>query len=475
MASPLPLQQHPLSGLEFPWAFTGDFNMHLGDDGVGWAEVMQINWGDLQAAVQAILGYSWRDTSTISTLGVSQLRRKLPWQHPYFNQLWVKNITKVEGIRMMGTNQTDDVDDFIVAGGGAGLGVPRNLGPWTEWERANITIQFWRPPYFVRSDEDIVNEDTGLQQEWLRYVDRRWSSNTQILSREGSQFVWSGDPNNGYARGLPGSVGQVVQHSKVTRTWYQVPEAAIFATAQDATPNGQATNLLYSQTTCYNPITGYKHTGGGINPITSAVNVPIGANVIPLSGTSTAGSPVILMTDTGGLQGQGGTYGGDAIFGTGIRTAASVVSVVANTSITISLNATQTGSFTFYFISDYDPADRLFGCYMGTLRYDHADPQPQPLQLPPYLMQIPLFANNEAISQVQYNVVLSFDIFDPPRPQTGAGPYSAGSARGHNLLPWAGTGLWYPANSRNGVDGTTNGPYLTIHPYADLTDLFQIL
>jgi hypothetical protein len=459
MPPPLELQQHPLSALSFPWAFDGNMNLRLGGSGAEWSEVMYINFEDLQVAVQELLGYSWRDESTIPLLGFPQLRRKLPWQHPYFNQLFVKSITDVSGIRMTGTNTSAEVDDdFIQAGGGVGLGVPINLGPWTTFQRLRLTVQFWRPPYFIRSDE-AVRDASGYQQEWLRYVDKHWSAASQILSREGSQFLWSG----GSVTGLPGTVGQVVTHQRVTRTWYEIPEQCLFEAAQDGTPQGQATNMLYSLLQVINPITGYVYETG--YPMMSAVNMPIGGGVVfaALAGTLTEGSPTIAVANTTGIS------VGDMVSGDGIPTGATVQSLVASTSITVDVDATETGATTMAIISDADASARLFGCAMGILRYDNVEVLERPLQLPPYLMQVPLLEDNEAISQVQYDVKFHFDIFDPPRGS------STGAARGHNLMPWSGNGLWYPVNSQLNAAGVEAPPFLTVHSYADLSTLFQIL
>lgn len=489
MPSPLLLQRHANSGLDFPWAFTGSFNLHLSDEGVGWVETMMINWGDLEEALVALLGYSWRDTSTVATLDFPTLRRKLPWQHPYFNQLWVKGISEVRGLRMQGTNETspptpiDGGHSFQTPIASPGTGVPLNHGPWTNYERAVLVIQFHRPPYFIRSDAAIVNINTGRQQEWLRYVDKQWSLSSQILKREGNQYVWAGSPansgTNGVANGLPGSVGQTVHHQKLTRTWYQIPEAAIFATAQDATPSGQATRLVYTSSSVHNPITGYSHQGGLINPMINAVNSPIGGGMTTSRAvTLTAGNVVVDILDTTGLNGRDSSYDGDMVFNLisrgAIRTGTSIVSVVANTSITLSVAPTISGTSILRFISDYNVANRLFGCRMGTLRYDGVELIPRPLQLPPYLMQIPFIAGNEALSQQQYDVRIVFDIFDPPRAQMTSGLYPGGAARGHNLMPFSGNGMWYPINSQQGADGTLNPPFLTPHPYADLSDVFQI-
>lgn len=487
MPSPLPLNFYPQSGLTFSWAFTGDSNMSLGPDGAFWTERMQINWYELQTAITELLGFSYRDASTVGLLGVPQLRRNLPWQHPYFNQLYVHSISNIYGLRMQGTNSQSVGPQFIGHnGGGVGAGTPINLGPWTEYERANIDIKFWRPPYMILSDSAVRNTATGLQQEWLRYVDRHWSMSSQILTREGSNFVWSGSPANsgqsGYTTGLPGNVGQPVFHQKVSRKWYQIPEAAIFQTGQGilgttqlGLPNGQARNLMYAATAVYNPITGYRYGGNYMTPIINTVNSPIGGGLISLVGTTTAGSAVITMPSTAGLTARSSTYDGDAVFGAGIPTGASIVSIVNNTSITITQQAYQTGTVSVYAISDADEANRMFGAWMGTLRYDNVTVTERPLQLPPYLMLIPIIASNEAISQVQYDVEFHFDLFDPPRPQLGSGSYAAGNARGHNLLPWSGNGLWYPVNSRKDASNGVTGPFVTPFGYSDFTDLFQIL
>lgn len=454
MAMPLPLQIHGSSGLSFPWAFEQRFNLSMGGDGVAWSEVMQINWRDLETAMKELLGYSWRDTS-VNRYGNLRLRRSLPWQHPYWNQMWVKGVRDFEGIRLMGTG-TADVE-FYLPGGGPGDGTPLNLGPWTNYDRVRFTVQFWRPNYYVRSDESIQDAD-GFQQEWLRYVEKDWSENIQILNREGSQFVWSG----GWTGNLPGTVGQAVTHQKVTRTWYEVPEAGLFQTSQDSTPNGQADNLLYSTLQVVNPLTGYVYATG--YPLPMSVNVPIGGGIIgPLTCNTTSGLTTVTTATTAALN------VGDFVTGAGIKTNTSILTVDSGTQFTMTRTATATAAASLTFVSDYDSADRLFGCHMGTLRFDFAELRPRPLQLPPYLMQIPTFSGNQPISQQQYDVMMHFDIFDPPR---GAQAYYA---RGHNLMPWSGNGLWYPINSQNGNDGTTNRPYLTPHPYADLSRLFRIL
>jgi hypothetical protein len=266
-SAPYPnLQQWPTSGLSFPWAemhpggMTGSFDMHLGPDGAALGMNMLIFWQDLATAVQQLLGYSYR-------VGPGGISRVLPWQHPYTNQLWVKSISSVKGVQLRGAQAYVDP-----GGGGVGGGYQTNTGPWTEFTYALLTLQFWRPPYYVRSDSDIIGPN-GEPQEWLRYVDKHWSDSTQMLTRETGTFNWS-PGQGGPTANFPGSVGQKLTKSKVTRTWYEVPEAAIFSPAQDQTPNGLPTNMQLTQTQTTNPITGVLY--GPNQPIQGCVNSPIG-------------------------------------------------------------------------------------------------------------------------------------------------------------------------------------------------------
>ena len=398
------LQVHPSSNLSFPWAFhnpnvVGGFDARFGPDGTGIGETMLIRWEDLVTAVKELVGYSWRDTSVKTPDGHNFLRRVLPWQHPYANQLFVKSINSVKGVRMEGTNFSDPEDLFSPTEAGIGSGTHPNTGPWTEYRLALLTLSFWRPPYYVRSDEDIL-DGAGDPQEWLRYVDKKWEQDTQMLSREGSTFTWAagGPPPPTGSNIFQGSVGQPISKLAVIRRWYEIPEAAIFDTLVDGTPNGLPNNLLYMQTSTTNPITGYVQDAQNnplYFPITFCVNSPQGGETL-----------------------------------------------------------------------DTDKTKRFFGCFMGTLLFKGASLIPRPLQLPPYLMQIPQFGGNEPISQLQYDVEFHFELFDPPRPL-------GHNFRGHNLMPWSGDGLWRAVNSQVNVPGqaVTTTPF----QYADFFDLFKIL
>lgn len=395
------LQLQPGSGLTFPWAeenlrVEGSFDAHLGPDGAGVGMTMLINWEDLQRAAKEILGYSWRDISG-GTPGV--LRRVLPMQHPFFSQLWARSITKVVGLQQQGKNTGEFV---LVDGDGAGVGSIATHAPFTDFNLARITISFWRPPYFVRTDRDILDAN-GLPREYLRYVDKTWQINSNMLSREGGAFRFLNLPS-GTTTDFPGSVGQVTTHLRVSKTWYEVPEACLFQMlATDGTPLGIPYNLLYTQTVTKNLISGTNYLYPAGQPIGGCVNAPIG-------GAAT---------------------------------------------------------------NDADASLRFFGCFAGTLRYDAVEIKPRPLQLPALLMQIPQFGSaGEPISQVQYDVTFHFDLFDPPTDGTF-------SYRGHNLMPWAGNGLWYPVISKLNKAGAQVPPGTdtcqTPFQYADFTDLFKVL
>ena len=77
------LRIHPTSGLDFPWAeyhpdgVTGSSSHTCGPDGVTVAMRMLIYWDTLPYAVQQLLGYSYRDSGTLTPRGTPWLRRKL--------------------------------------------------------------------------------------------------------------------------------------------------------------------------------------------------------------------------------------------------------------------------------------------------------------------------------------------------------------------------------------------------------------
>ncbi len=450
-SDPIPLRTWPNSGAmaNIPFAFKPVFDARLGTDGVTTVEIMEVYWSDLEAALVAILGYSYRDTTGTFA---PYLRRKLPWQHPYFNQLWVKNVSHVTGVQPVG-NSSSDPSSFTPSRGGAGPGYASNFGPWSEFSRANITIQFQRPNYFVRNDQDILNGSTGKPQEWLRYLDKDWKVTDSILSRDAAQMVWSG---GGTVTGLPGGVGQVVTKMELRKRWYELPEAAIFSTI-GSVPIGIPTNLAFTQTETINPITGFVWSPG--SAMMDTVNTPIGGGASTQMASLTSGSQSVTGLTTTGFS--PGDCIIDGLGGTVIPTGTYIVTVGVG-SVVMSNNALQTDSINVTVISD-PPANRMYGCPMGTLLYRGMVPNQRPLQLPPYLMAIPYFANNEAIAQVQYDVDLVYVYFDPPT-------LSPLAPKGHNLMPWPRDNFWRPVNSQ-----ASTGIVTTPFQYADPSDVFVIL
>lgn len=353
----------------------------------------------------------------------SHLSRKLPWQHPIFNQTYVKRIVSVHGRKQAGTSENLPVGGLVgggilVAGGlgGAGPGASINNGPWVNFDLATITVEFWRPPYAVRSDADVWGKGQRMEDgivadaEWARYIDRQWELSTQLLSREDTAFNWATPANGAFpdvvwsapkATPIRGGAGQKITHERMTKKWYQIPEACLFQLDANGVPLALPLFLMMQQRSITNPIS-LKQTFGG-EPVTGCVNAPMGGGVNDVYAT------------------------------------------------------------------------RFLGSYMGELMYEGVEITSSQLQLPPDLMQIPAFkGSNEPLSQVQYDVTFHWDRFDPPR---GPGvPF-----RGHNLLPWTGDGLWYPVvGQRGAAAGIFNpnnaaGNATTMFQYCDMADLFQVL
>lgn len=454
MANPFPqLRMHPSSGLSFPWAeyhpdpVIGSFSAALGPDGVVVGMKMLIYWHNLNEAIKELLGYSWRDDRSPATpRGTPWLRRKLPWQHPIWNQLFVKRIAEVKGIRLEGTGGFSTLTTApgtvtlttlpaekltSLPGSGVGAGYTPNTGPWSRFHLAELTIQFWRPPYYLRTDQDILDTaNPPNPREWLRYVSKTWEMNTEMLTRNNNTFQWLPalkHPNSG--PDFTDAVGQVITHYRVSRTWYEIPERALFNSLVDRTPNGLPDNMIYTRTPTENPLSKFDRAAGT---------------------STTCPTPSALLAAAGYTYPSGSPIGGCVNAPIGGRAMDSVGNWVDNTT-----------------------ASRFFGCYAGTLRFDGVTFEPQPLQLPGYLMDIPLLDNqtNELISQQQYNVTFHFDLFDPP-PGIVCTPQPA--IRGHNLFPYSGNGLWYPILSKLGAT-TSTGAKLTPFHYADFSDLFYIL
>ena len=468
LAHPAPgLLYQPLSGLSFRWAeyhpdgAYGSSSHTFGPDGVTVAMKMLVYWDDLALACQELLGYSYRDTSVLTPRGTPWLRRKLPWQHPIFNQLYVKRISEVRGIRQQG-KQFTSLLLAAIRGGGSGVpfggdGVLPNLGPHTNFFLAELTLHFWRPPYYVRSDLAVISAETGNPQEWLRYVSKHWEVSLSMLSREGAIFEWlPGAKPPRSSNYFPGSVGQALTHLKLSRTWYQIPEQALFSSVAGGTPDGLPRNMVYTQTPTENPLSKYARALGSTQTTTNTTITTTVSTTVTMTTTVTTRTTVGTTVPNSSqlLAAAGYTYPSSSPFGGCVNApigGGNAVDAMGNW-------------------VDNTSASRFFGCYSGTLRFDGVTFEPQPLQLPPDLMRIPRLGTVEALAQQQYNVTFHFDLFDPPPGNAYGSPI-----RGHNLFPFAGNGLWYPVLSQMDASNSTTGPRLTPFQYADFSDLFYIL
>ena len=483
IAHPFPaLRFHPTSGLDFPWAeyhpdgVTGSSSHSFGPDGVTVGMRMLIYWDSLPFALQQLLGFSWRDDGTLTPRGTPWLRRKLPWMHPIFNQLYVKRISEVRGIRqqgkvfrsiMLGGRGGSQAE--IRTGGPTGPGVPYrpNLGPWTDFFLADLTIHFWRPPYFVRTDAAIVDPVTRNPREWLRYTSKQWDMQLSMLSRENAVFQWlPGVKPPSSSTYFTGSVGQAVTHLRANRTWYQIPEQAIFRSIDSSgMPEGVPRNFVYTQTAVENPLSKYDRALGSTQTTYNTTLTTTVTGSVTITTTSTTRTTIGTTAPNASqlLAAAGYVYPAESPLGGCVN---APISPTGGTGVTV-YAVDALGNWT-----DLTTASRFFGCYTGTLRYDGVTIEPQPLQMPPELMLIPLFQTSamEALSQQQYNVTFHFDLFEPP-----PGPTYGTPIRGHNLFPFAGNGKWYPLLTQKDINNATSGPKLTPFEYADLSDLFYIL
>lgn len=445
--SPAPnLQIHPTSGLSFPWAeyhpdpVAGSGTHAFGSDGVSVGMKILIFWEDLPTALVELLGYSWRDSSKLTSLGTPFLRREIPWNHPIFEHLFVKRIAEVRGIRQQGMSLIPFLVDSNTPS-----------GPHTDFYLAELTLHFWRPPYYIRTDNEVVdpNIPEGDHREWTRYVSKQWEMSLNMLSRENSTFNWlPGVKPPSSSKYFPGSVGQTITHFRVSRTWFQIPEQALFATIAGGTPDGLPRNMVLTQTPTENPLSLFNNALGTTQTTTNTTTgTTTTVTTYTTVGTTTPNASQLLA-------GAGYTYAAGMPFGGCV-----------NAPIGGGRAVDAMGNWV-----DLTTASRFFGCRTGTLRFDGVTFEPQALQLPPDLMKIPRLSKIEALSQVQYNVTFHFDLFEPPPGSEYGTPIC-----GHNLFPYAGNGLWYPIISqKNASDGTT-GPFLTPFHYADFTDLFYIL
>lgn len=210
---PFDLNVQPNSGLTIPWRefisrAGSTFDASFGNDGSQVALVIDVYWDDLGQALQQCLGYSSR---TVVPGDWSQLNRFLPMRHPRWPQLFCTRVAKVQGISFQGT------------------AVVEQPGTTTsEYFLARLTLQFGRMPYALINDNDMENylDDDDLPQEFQRFTDRNWVPSAEILAREQQQFSFvEGDANGNQ---FTGPFGMTIGKARLTRTWYSLPEDAVF-------------------------------------------------------------------------------------------------------------------------------------------------------------------------------------------------------------------------------------------------------
>lgn len=449
---PLTFQVWPGSGLTFGWRFVagstwpGDLSLGF-EGGSVLTEQMEIQFADLvNPAVNVpgqLLGWSERVPSTqLGTIGLgqpppqSQLNRHLPFQHPLYPELWCTRITRVE------ERQSQGYDLNVI--------IPRsfeNSAPYGKYTLARLTLMFTRPPYAIVSDSDMdlshTDALTGSRQEWLRYTDRFWSVNTQILGREQQQYQFAegrpsqlGTPPGSKPAPFPSAFGKPVSHQKLKRTWYQVPEAGVY----DA--NGYPANLFDGFLTRY--IVGAANNGSGFVRLSlSGTNGgPAGPGGIPYGLTKYSR---LTITGTGSY---GSMVGYDGYWSVGaVNPGAGTVDLLdAKYNPAVSTGTVRT-----------DPLvgtvnnTQFLGVNAGALLFETAEVTPRPLQMPASLMGI----FNETV-QLQYDVTLHFDRFDPA---LGGGDPPP-TTRGHNTAPWPGDGgNFYLVTSQTPPDGQRSYTY----------------
>ncbi len=195
---------HPESGLTFAWSEMVHneslSELSCGADGVALGMVMLIYFDDLQDALQQLLGYSYR-------AGAGDLQRNLPFQHPYFNQLWCTRIDRCQFLQSTGNETWVD---------------PTGSGTISTWTFAKLGLKFTRPNYPLLEDSDIE------EGEWERFTDRYWKPKIDILSRPDGMFKFEEGTDVPTGRGIIGSVGQRLGKAELQRTWYQIPEAGVY-------------------------------------------------------------------------------------------------------------------------------------------------------------------------------------------------------------------------------------------------------
>lgn len=176
-------------------------------------------------AVGKLLGYSYVD---VNEGGVYELVRVLPVRHPVFPFMYAKTLSvqydgQNPGVRIADSYLRDSVL-FIPDQGVKKFGV---------YDRATITVTFWKPPYIIRTDFD---PEVIINGEFTRYVSPyQFSPQQEVLTIEGtlSTLVWTEGPKGAGSPTLSdnqvkGNIPIYVNKSGVRFRWHGVPYEWIF-------------------------------------------------------------------------------------------------------------------------------------------------------------------------------------------------------------------------------------------------------
>lgn len=164
--------------------------------------MIDVNWTDLDKAVEEILGKHFKSGTTLS--------RRLPMQHPQFPTLWCTRIQNVVGVAW------GDKDETF-------------WGASSSYQRARLTLLFEALPYPVLTDDELQTLYSG--KEFYRFTSREIIPSSEVLQRQASTYKWAegggaGEPTVGDA--VPFGVPMFLSKEEVTYTWWMVPEDGLF-------------------------------------------------------------------------------------------------------------------------------------------------------------------------------------------------------------------------------------------------------
>jgi hypothetical protein len=280
------LKPQNLSRLTMPWAeFISRRGEAVAECSFGWGGngaqatiTLDVNFSDvadnLKAGVdgiggvfQQLVGYAVRDTDDS---GNGIIRRQLPAAHPLIPNYFCSRVSRA---------------NFYGPNGKRVQGNPYpSLGPMADWRNCRITALFDARPYPLLTDQQLLQAPyngnelarfctidmdptlTGFQRAPGANYGFQWPAGTQV---GGSSFIRFG-------------VTQFLARAAVRITWYQVPEASIYAPGPFPGLVGVPT-LAWTPLTCVNNDTfialpGYLlYEAPKIEPVPAPF--PLGSNV----------------------------------------------------------------------------------------------------------------------------------------------------------------------------------------------------